>query len=739
MIRTLLVTILIAGASVAVVLAQKPQLQPLSKSDAPLPTDLPETLQPAKARSEAEEDKLNAATNYAQSRLLQQKGKTLLALRHLQRAWRYDPEADFMLAEIVPLAFEAKQSEAAARYAVLAAEREPKDPLLVRRLAIYLTDKKDYTRALRMYEKSLEKDDQLTDGTPEDLGAATVYAEMGRLYFLTQQYKKAAAAFTAVRRAFEDKSILDESGQKSVLGDAALTYVLWGESFLEAGQAEEAAQAFQKAHAEKADAPLLAFRLARVAATQNKVDEALKHLNEYFAAKTTDSGAEPYELLAKLLGQQAANPAAAQEQLIAKLRELNRDQPENQLVALALANALWTVNKLDEAVPLLTATLAKEHDTAGYQKLIAHHWQQKEFRELLSLAGQLGEKSASLTSLGEVLQGLTKDDAAVRACLKIATEQSEQKDPKPAYQPMLAAAILARNAGQVKEAGELFQKVLALNPPNKTELSSQWGLSLFIEDHHQAAVDMFRQVLAQEPPPGNPAALRLYLAGALEMLGQTDEAIKEIDLAAKLQPNNPRYESQKAWILYHAERWDAAAEAYRKFIEKHSAKQLPEMRQSLRNAKLALSNNSLKQGDFPAAVEWLEQVLDENPEDPGALNDLGYLWAERGLHLQRALKMTQQAVELEPKNNAYRDSLGWAYYQLGRYEEAARELAIAVKSDGENKGPDGVLLEHYADALSKLGKTDAARSHWQRAQEAYEKEGDAEKLKRVQEKLKTAS
>ncbi|QDU31223.1 photosystem I assembly protein Ycf3 [Anatilimnocola aggregata] len=733
MIRTLVVSTLFV-TFVSAALGQPPQLP--GKSDADTTFDLPEVLQPAKTRSEAAEDKLTAATHYAQSRLLQQKGETLLALRHLQRAWRYDPETDFLLAEIVPLAFEAKQSEAAARYAVLAAERDPKDALLVRRLAIYLTDKQDYTRALRMYEKSLAKDDQLQAGVPTDLGAATVYAELGRLYFLTQQYQKSAAAFTAVRRALEEeKSSLDDSAKKSLIGEAAITYVLWGESFLEAGQHADAEKAFRKADLAKPNAPLLAFRLARVAAAQDKRDDAIKLLNEYFAAKTADSGRAPYELLAKLLGQQAANPAAAHEQLIARLRELHQEQPENHPLALSLANALWTTGKFDDAIPLLTATLAKQSDTDSSQKLIEHHWQQKEFRELLAAAGQLAERSGSLDSLGELLTRLQKDTAAVTACIKVAQEQAAQTDPKAKHAPILAAAIIARGGGKMEAAGQLFQAALALDPPNKTELRTQWALGLFLEDKNDLAAEMFRQVLAAEPAPGNPAAIRYYLAGALEMLGQTDAALQEIDKASQLQPTNPRYESRKAWILYHAKRWPAAAAEYEKFLDKHSAKQQAAMREQLRSAKLALSNIALEQGDFPAAVEWLEQVLDEYPEDPGALNDLGYLWADRGLHLQRALRMTQQAVALEPDNHAYRDSLGWAYFQLGQYEEAARELAVAVQEEN----PDGVLLEHYADALHKLGKTTAARSHWQRAAEAFQKAGETQKQNRVQEKLKASS
>jgi tetratricopeptide (TPR) repeat protein len=705
---------------------------PISKSDTDPPNVLPEVLKPINARSEADEDQLTAATHFAQGKLLQGKGKTSLALRHLQRAWRYDESANFLLADIVPLAFDAKQNDAATRYAVLAAEHNPRDPLLIRRLAIYLTEKRDFKRAARMYEKSLAKDSQLVNGMPEDVGAATVYAELGRLYFLNDEYKKAAGTFSIVRKGIEHPdSPLDEMAKKSVVGEAGITYALWGESFYEAGKLDDAIAMFRKANEAKADAPLLAFRVARVEVAQQKFAEARQHLDEYFAAKADTSGGAPYTLLGKLIVQQAASPAVGQEQLITKLRELHQEQADNIPLAFALADALWTAGKLDEAVPLLTKSLARQPDSERYAKLIEHHWQQKEYCELLAAAGQLAERSGSLESIEDLTKRMERDEGLIKGCVVLAREAAAQTDPKPNHGPILAAAVLARDAGELKNASELFQAVLALSPANATELRVQWALGLFFADHHVAAAEMFRQVLDQKPK--NPSAIRYYLAGALAMAGKTDEALQEIRIALEANAGSPRYESRLAWVLYHGKRLPEAAAEYEKILKKHGDKQQPETRQILRSARLALSNIALEQDDFPAAVEWLEQVLDEYPEDPGALNDLGYLWADRGVHLQRALRMTQKAVELEPKSQAYRDSLGWAYYRLGRYDEAVRELISATTDNVD--ASDGVLLDHLGDALAKQGKRGDATKAWQRAAEAFQKAGEVKKMKTAQDKL----
>ena len=110
-------------------------------------------------------------------------------------------------------------------------------------------------------------------------------------------------------------------------------------------------------------------------------------------------------------------------------------------------------------------------------------------------------------------------------------------------------------------------------------------------------------------------------------------------------------------------------------------------------------------------------MLDEYPEDAAALNELGYLWADQGVHLDRALEMIRKAVAAEPDNAAYRDSLGWVLYRLGRGEEAVAELQKAAAG----KDPDGEILDHLGDALAKIGRADKADEAWRRTAAAFRK------------------
>ncbi|HEU5320128.1 MAG TPA: tetratricopeptide repeat protein, partial [Methylomirabilota bacterium] len=85
--------------------------------------------------------------------------------------------------------------------------------------------------------------------------------------------------------------------------------------------------------------------------------------------------------------------------------------------------------------------------------------------------------------------------------------------------------------------------------------------------------------------------------------------------------------------------------------------------------------------------------------------------AERGQNLEEAVQLITKALDLEPENGYFIDSLGWAYYQQGRYAEALRELKRAVERAKE----DPVILEHLGDAYAKNGFEEDAIAAWEKA------------------------
>ncbi len=151
----------------------------------------------------------------------------------------------------------------------------------------------------------------------------------------------------------------------------------------------------------------------------------------------------------------------------------------------------------------------------------------------------------------------------------------------------------------------------------------------------------------------------------------------------------------------------------------------------MKEARAALSNLASTKHDMPQAVEWLEQVLDEFPDDAGANNDLGFMWADENQHLQRAKKMIELAVATEPDNYAYQDSLGWVQFRLGHNAEALTQLQKAA----DVKDPDGEVLDHLGQVYDKMGQAAEAKAAWKRSAEAFKKAGEEEKMKAVEKKM----
>lgn len=119
-------------------------------------------------------------------------------------------------------------------------------------------------------------------------------------------------------------------------------------------------------------------------------------------------------------------------------------------------------------------------------------------------------------------------------------------------------------------------------------------------------------------------------------------------------------------------------------------------------------------GDIPAAVRAFEQCLKLDPKFHPAQNYLGYMWAERGENLDRAHQLIEQAVQADPHNSAYLDSMAWVLFQLGRPAEALPWMEQALATMDE---PDPTMYDHYGDILAALGRTNEARQAWQRALE----------------------
>jgi tetratricopeptide (TPR) repeat protein len=126
----------------------------------------------------------------------------------------------------------------------------------------------------------------------------------------------------------------------------------------------------------------------------------------------------------------------------------------------------------------------------------------------------------------------------------------------------------------------------------------------------------------------------------------------------------------------------------------------------------------------------LRRALALEPDQPMVLNYLGYSMVEKKINLLEAMEMVRKAVELKPNDGYIVDSLGWAHYQLGEYDEAVKQLEHAV----ELKPADPVIADHLGDAYWRVGRQLEARFQWQHAKDNKPEVAD---LERIEKKLKS--
>jgi tetratricopeptide (TPR) repeat protein len=146
-------------------------------------------------------------------------------------------------------------------------------------------------------------------------------------------------------------------------------------------------------------------------------------------------------------------------------------------------------------------------------------------------------------------------------------------------------------------------------------------------------------------------------------------------------------------VLQSAERWsDAEREAAAALVR------FPDNRDMLFVRAASLE----RLGRFEDAEEAFLQLIETDPGDANAANYLGYLWADRAVRLDEALELVNRAVEMDPENPAFLDSLGWVHYRLGSMEEAEFWLRRAIElNDG-----DGTLLAHLGEVLVASGEVE---------------------------------
>jgi tetratricopeptide (TPR) repeat protein len=189
--------------------------------------------------------------------------------------------------------------------------------------------------------------------------------------------------------------------------------------------------------------------------------------------------------------------------------------------------------------------------------------------------------------------------------------------------------------------------------------------------------------------------------------GDLPGALASLERLARAFPDRIDALTTMGNFLRVAERFPESAAAYGRALERIGA--APERRHWTVFYARGIAFERAK--NWPEAERHFKRALELQPEQPDVLNYLAYTWVDRNENLVEAERMLRRAVEQRPNSGHIVDSLGWAFFRLGRYEEAVPLLERAVELLPE----DPVILDHLGDGYWRVGRRREAEFQWQRA------------------------
>lgn len=145
-----------------------------------------------------------------------------------------------------------------------------------------------------------------------------------------------------------------------------------------------------------------------------------------------------------------------------------------------------------------------------------------------------------------------------------------------------------------------------------------------------------------------------------------------------------------------------------------------------------------RDGQFDGAAKQFEKSIGLTPVDElaraaGTMNYLGYMWLERGEHFDKAEELIRKAIELDPDNAAYLDSIGWLHFRTGKFEDALQELLKAESMLKDVESEDAEIFDHIAQTYEKLNQRSKAEEYWRRVLDL--KPSDEKLIRRVEKLL----
>src|SRR5438094_2291345 len=505
----------------------------------------------------------------------------------------------------------------------------------------------------------------------------------------------------------------------------ALAHFLEGMALEENGEMDRALEAYRKVLNVDPGQSQLAARVAGLLIQQGDFPQAIDVLKD--AIKANPNNAEPYQQLAFIY--------------------------------------VRYLKKTDQAIDYANRAIAlNPGDAEAYQRLVEIEvtaGQEKKALEVLERATKVRSNDPTFwMQVGKLYVAiLFKSDSQpkpdeLKKVNDIFKRAAEHAGDDPTILKEVADYYAASQ--QLKEAIPLYLRVLELQPED-ANAREKLATGFILTNQRDKAIEMLEQIIKEHPDKYQPYDLLAQVlddeARSLQRANRIEEAkAKFAKVAANYEQSlliNPNHAStylhlaallvgplkdpsRGVQLLADARhRFPGAPEiVYYLAIAQREAKQ---SQQAVATFEEALHEAQLDQDDdvvnakfyfnygaaaeqaglYEKAADLLRKSIALDPANSAeACNYLGYMWADHNMNLDEAETMIRRALEMEPNNASYLDSLGWVEYRKGKPDQALSNLLRAAKTADHD---DPVIFEHIGDAYFKLNRLPEALESWQKA------------------------
>jgi tetratricopeptide (TPR) repeat protein len=411
--------------------------------------------------------------------------------------------------------------------------------------------------------------------------------------------------------------------------------------------------------------------------------------------------------------------------------------PKNTNLQRYYADALLSAGKNAAARAELQKILQSEPDDGvSYKRLAMIDREEGRFddaRRELEKAKSLSPDDQEIPFQLAQLESTVGNDGKATEILQGLVKQSERPGGQYTVPEANNRALFLERLGLVyrdqqkfPQAMETFQQIKALGPLQGPRAETLIIETLRLQHQQDKAMEEADAAVKAYPKDQDLAILHATMLGER---GHVDEAVAQLQTFLTQRPIDRAIYISIAQVYLQAKRFDAAEQAIQKALDLSPN---PEDREY---ALFVQGSIFERQKKYDQAEQTFKNVLSVDPLNAPASNYLGYMLADRGVRLEESVKYIQKALELEPNNGAYLDSLGWAYFKMGRYDLAETPLESAARLIQN----DPTIHEHLGNLYLRQGKTAMAQEEWQRALKEWPEAGssdfDAEQAKQVQKQL----